>query len=165
MATLKTSQNLTRSQRLLTTKKTSASSSLKLRVQPFQFGPGVVDLESPIDAALFGVGLVGPDPDLGLQQREFADAAVAEALAGQAAQFAFRDGVRSTAVFRGVAELDALDVRPRWFGRERRVERPLGMRVEVVAHQRQLLATRVSCVQQVGHCDRPVDLGATRAVA
>ena len=57
MVTLKTSQNLTRSQRLLTTKKTSASSSLKLRVQPFQFGPGVVDLELPIDAAVLSLVL------------------------------------------------------------------------------------------------------------
>lgn len=110
MVTLKTSQNLTRSQRLLTTKKTSASSSLKLRVQPFQFGPGVVDLELPIDAAVFVVGLVGPDPDLGLQQREFADAAVAEALAGQAAQFAFREGVHSTAM----SQLPCFGVWQKW---------------------------------------------------
>ena len=66
-------------------------------------------------------------------------------------------------MFRGVAERDSRDLRPRWFGRERRVERPFGMRVEVGAHQRHRLATRGACVQQVGHFHRPVDLGATRA--
>ena len=47
----------------------SASSTLNLRVQPLQFCSGVVDLELPVHAALFGVGLLGPDPDLRLQQR------------------------------------------------------------------------------------------------
>ena len=46
---------------------TSASSTLNLRVQAFEFHPGIVDFELPIDAALFGVGLVGPDTDLRLQ--------------------------------------------------------------------------------------------------
>ena len=44
----------------------SAASTLNLRVQPLQFCSGVVDLELPVYAALFGVGLVGPDPDLRL---------------------------------------------------------------------------------------------------
>ena len=76
----------------------TAPSTFNLRVSPLHFGPGVVDLELPIDAASLGVGRVGPAADFGLPLREFADAAVAEALAGQAVPFAFRDGVHSTAV-------------------------------------------------------------------
>ena len=42
----------------------TAASTLNLRVQPLQFCSGVVDFELPVHAALFGVGLLGPDPDL-----------------------------------------------------------------------------------------------------
>ncbi len=48
-----------------------------------------IDLELPIDAALFGIGFVSPDLDFTLQRRQFADAAARQTLAGQAAQFAF----------------------------------------------------------------------------
>jgi hypothetical protein len=44
--------------------KPSAASMLNLRVQPLQFCSGIVDFELPVHAALFGVGLVGPDPNL-----------------------------------------------------------------------------------------------------
>jgi hypothetical protein len=37
---------------------TSALSILNFRVQPFEFLPGVVDFELPIDAALFRIGFV-----------------------------------------------------------------------------------------------------------
>jgi len=47
----------------------SASSTLNFGVQSLQFRSGVVDFELPVDAALLSVGLVGPDPDLGLEQR------------------------------------------------------------------------------------------------
>jgi len=57
----------------------------------------MVDLELPVDPALFGVGPVGPDRDLRLKQGQFADAAVAQALAGEATQLAFGD-VQPTAV-------------------------------------------------------------------
>ena len=61
----------------------SASSTLNLGVQPLQFCSGVIDCELPVDAALLGVGLVGPDPDFGLEQGQFAEAAVAQTLTGQ----------------------------------------------------------------------------------
>jgi hypothetical protein len=44
----------------------SASSTLNHGVQSLQFYPRVGDLELPIDAALFGVSLVGPDGDFAL---------------------------------------------------------------------------------------------------
>src|SRR4051794_6143901 len=69
----------------------SASSTLNFRVQPLEFYSGIVDLELPVHSSLFGVGLVGPDPDLRLQQCQFSDASVAEALARQATQLAFGD--------------------------------------------------------------------------
>jgi hypothetical protein len=123
----------------------SASSTLNLRVQPLQFCPGIVDFELPIDAALFGIRFVRPDPDLGLQQRHFTDAAVAQALARQATQFAFGD-VQPTAMLRRVAEVDPPDIGPRLLGWERRVERSFGMRVEVVADQGNLGAVGVARV-------------------
>ena len=46
----------------------SASSTLNLGVQSLQFRSGVVDFKLPVDASLLGVGLVGPDPDLGLER-------------------------------------------------------------------------------------------------
>ena len=61
----------------------SASSTLNFGVQSLQFRSGVVDFELPVDAALLGVGLVGPDPDLGLEQRQFADASVGQTLTAQ----------------------------------------------------------------------------------
>src|SRR4051794_29908669 len=72
----------------------------------------VADLELPAHAALVGVGLLGPGPDLRLQQRQFADAPAAQASARQATQLAFGD-VQPTAVLGRVAEVDPLDVRPR----------------------------------------------------
>src|SRR4051812_38258860 len=53
----------------------SASSSLDFGVESFQFHAGVLDAELPIDAALLGVGLGGPDGYLSLQFGHFADAA------------------------------------------------------------------------------------------
>jgi hypothetical protein len=44
--------------------RSSAASTLNLRVQPLQFRTGVVDFELPVHATLFGVCLLGPDPDL-----------------------------------------------------------------------------------------------------
>ena len=76
-----------------------------MRVQSLQFCSSVVDFELPIDRALFGVGLVGPDSDLGLKQRQFADAAARQTLAVETTEFAFGD-VQPTAVFGGVVKLD-----------------------------------------------------------
>src|SRR5271156_3178132 len=89
----------------------SASSSLNFRVQSLQFCPGVVDFELPVHSALFGIRFICPDPDLGLQQRQLADTAVAQALACQATQFTFGD-VQPTAVLRRVAKVDPLDIGP-----------------------------------------------------
>ena len=61
----------------------SASSTPNFGVQSLQFRSGVVDFELPVDAELLGVGLVGPDPDLGLEQRQFADASVGQTLTAQ----------------------------------------------------------------------------------
>src|SRR5438045_971284 len=104
----------------------SASSTLNLGVQQSQFGAGVVDFELPVYPALFGIRFVRPDPDFGLQYCQFADAAVTQALARQATQFAFGD-VQPTAMLRRVAKVDPLDIGPRQLGRERRVECPFGM--------------------------------------
>ena len=76
---------------------------------------GVFDAELPIDAALFGVRLVGPGSDFSLQDGKFTDAASADALARQAAQLTFRD-IQPTAVFRRVTEFDPFQVRARTSG-------------------------------------------------
>jgi len=85
----------------------SASSSLDFWVKSFQFHAGIFDAELPIDAALFGVRLVGPGSDCRVQFGQFTDAVSASALARQAAQLAFRD-MQPAAVFRGGAECDPL---------------------------------------------------------
>ena len=83
-------------------------------------------------------------------------------MARQATQFAFGD-VQPTAMLRCVTEVDPLNVGPRLLGRKCRVERSLGVRVEVIADQGDLCTVGVTRVQQVGHLDRPVDLGALLA--
>src|SRR2546428_482081 len=138
----------------------SASSTLNFGVQSLQFRSGVVDFELPVDAALLSVGLVGPDPDLGLEQRQFADASVGQTLSAQTTELAFSD-VQPTAVLRRVTELNPLDIGPRALGWERFVERPFGMRGKVIAHQCHLRASHISCIQQLGDFDRPVDFGTT----
>src|SRR5262245_9536005 len=136
----------------------SASSTQNLRIEPLEFCPGVVNFELPVHGTLLGVGLLTPDPDFRMQQWQFADAPAGQALARQATQLAFGD-VQPTAVLGCMAEVDPLDVGSRFLGRERRVERSFGVRVEVVAHQRHLRTSSVTRVQQCGHFDRPVELG------
>src|SRR5713101_8930858 len=118
---------------------TSASSSLGFWVESFQFYSGIFDAELPIDAALFGVRLVGPSSDFSVQCGQFTDAASAHALARQAAQLAFRD-IQPAAVFRGVAEFDPFQVRAREVRFERFIERSFGVRVEIVANECHILA-------------------------
>src|SRR4030095_13650254 len=77
----------------------SDSSTLNFGVQSLQFLSGVVYFKLPVDAALLGVGLVGPDPNLGLEQRQFADASVGGTLTSQTTSLAFRD-VHPTALLR-----------------------------------------------------------------
>ena len=61
--------------------RTSAPSSLNFGVQALEFSARVVDLELPIDPALLGVGLVGPDANLGLKHGQFTNASATQALA------------------------------------------------------------------------------------
>ena len=71
---------------------------------------GVFDLELPVDTTLVQVGSPEPYLDFGLQLFDHADAATGQALAGQAAEFAF-----GTVVFQQplpVAVLGAVRVLP-----------------------------------------------------
>ena len=124
----------------------SAPSGLDFWVEFFEFYASVIDLELPIDAALFGGGFVGPGSDFGLEKFEFSDAAVGETLTGQATQFAFRH-VEPTSVLGRVNEVQSADIFPGLLGREGFVEGPLRVRVEVVADQRHRLAVGVLGVQ------------------
>ena len=81
-----------------------ASSSLNFGVQSLQLSTRVVDLELPVDAALFRGGFLGPHADFGWKNLPFADAAASQALAGQATQFAFGH-VQPTTVLRRITEL------------------------------------------------------------
>jgi hypothetical protein len=108
----------------------------------------------PVNSALFGVGFVRPEPDLRLQQRQPADAAVSPELARQETQFAFRD-IRPTAMFRRVAKVNPLDVGSRLLRTDRSVERPFAMRVEVVADQRCLRAVGVARIRPQEACAFP----------
>ena len=135
----------------------SASSSLDFWVKSFQFHAGIFDAELPIDAALFGVRLVGPGANFRVQFGQFTDAASADALARQAAQLAFRD-IQPAAVFRGVAEFDPFQVRSRKVRFKRFIERAFGVRVEVVAHEGHIRAIGIARIQYVRDFDRPVGL-------
>jgi hypothetical protein len=53
--------------------KASASSSLDVGVQPFEFSSGVADFELPVDAALLGIGFVRPSANFCLQGVHLAD--------------------------------------------------------------------------------------------
>src|SRR2546421_665673 len=119
--------------------RSSASSTLNFGVQSLQFRSGVVDCEWPVDAALLGVGLVGPDPNLGLVQRPCADASVGPTWTAQTTSRACSD-VQPPAVLRRVTDLKPPDIGPRSLGWERFGERPCGRRVEVIAHQGPLRA-------------------------
>ena len=92
-----------------------------------------------------------------VQRPEVADAAPAHALARHRAQFVLRD-VQPAPVFRRVAELDATNQFPCPGRLEHFVEGSLGVRVEVVAHQGDLLAFGVASFQQAGDLQRPVHL-------
>ena len=140
---------------------TSAPSNLNFRVEPLQFGSGLLEGELPVDGSLLGVCLCGLGSDFRLQSRDVADAAVGQALAGQAAQFAFRD-IEPTTVLGCVDEVDPPHVFACFLGRECFVECPLRMRVQVVADQSDLRRLRVSGVEQLGDFMSPIDFGAVR---
>ena len=69
----------------------SASSSLNFRVKSLEFSPCVVDFELPVHTALLGVGFLRPGSNLGLENFEFPEATVPQALTGHATQFALGD--------------------------------------------------------------------------
>lgn len=64
---------------------------LNSRVQTFELPSGVVDLKSPVDAALLCVGFLGPGGDLRTEERQVADAPSGQALAGETAEFTLGD--------------------------------------------------------------------------
>jgi len=93
-----------------------------------------------------------------VQFGQFTDAVSAYALARQAAQLAFRD-MQPVAVFRGVAEFDPFQVCSREVRCERFIERALGVRVEVVAHECHIRAIGIARIQYLRDFARPVGLG------
>jgi hypothetical protein len=72
-------------------RETSDPSCLDFGVESLQFCTGVFDAELPIDTALFGVCLAGPDCNFNLQLSQFIDAAVTQTLGHQATQLTFGD--------------------------------------------------------------------------
>jgi hypothetical protein len=136
----------------------STLSSLNFGVEPPQFHAGVFDTELPVDAALLGIGFLGPRGDFGLPFGQFPDAAIAQTLARQAAPFACGD-IQPTAVFRRVAEVEAFDVGSRPLRCTRFLAGAFGVRVEVVANEGHLCAVGIARVQHLGDFDRPVSFG------
>ena len=74
-----------------------------------------------------------------MQGREVADPSVFQALAGHATQFALRH-IQPTPMLGSVYEVDPPHVVAGFVRRERFVERSLGVRVQIVAHQRVVCA-------------------------
>ena len=124
----------------------SALSNLNFRVKPLQFDAGLLNSKLPVDGPLLDVCSSGPCGDFRLQGHDIADAAVGQALAGETTQFAFRH-VEPTAVLGGVDEVDPSHVLAGFLGRERFVERPFRMRVQVVADQCDSRRIRIPSVE------------------
>jgi hypothetical protein len=130
-------------------------------VDGLEFDSGVVEFHLPVDSALGLVDVGGPSGGFGPEGFDVGEAAAGDTLPGEGAEFVLGTAViqqpEPTAVFRCVVELDPTDqlsgaVRFKGF-----VERPLGVRVQVVAHEDHLLASGVAPFQQTGHFDGPVD--------
>ena len=96
-----------------------------------------------------------------MQHREVADPSVRQTLVGHATQLALRH-VEPTAVLRGVNKVDPPHVVASLVGREGFVERPLGVRVQIVADQRDPLDAGIARIEQMGDFMSPVVLGAAR---
>ena len=139
----------------------SALSNLNYWVEPLQFDPGLLDGELPVNGPLLGVCSLSPGSDLRLQSRDVTHAATRHALAGQAAQFAFRH-VQPTAVLGSVDKVNPPNVFAGFLGWKCFVERSLGMRVQVVADQNDARRVRVLGVQQMGDFMSPIDFRAMR---
>ena len=81
-----------------------------------------------------------------MQRLEVADPSILQALAGHATQLALRH-VEPTAVLGGVNEINPPHVIAGLIGRERFVERPLGVRVLIIADQRDPLDASVASIE------------------
>ena len=75
---------------LLSSLATSGLSQLDFGVDRLEFAAGVADLHLPVDATLDAVEVARPSCGLRAQGRDIAEAAVGDALGGQAAQFVLR---------------------------------------------------------------------------
>jgi len=109
----------------------SAASKLNFWVQPLQLDASLPNSKLPVDGSLLSVGPTGPG---GYFRSQGLDAAVGQALSGQATQFALGH-VEPTTVFGGVDEIDSSHILTSLVRRERFVNRPLHMCVEVVTDQ------------------------------
>ena len=100
------------------------------------------------------IDIGGPSCDLRPQLAPGTDAALAQALAGPRAQLAIRR-VQPVAVLRRAAELDPTHQFSRPLRLERRVERSLRVRVQLVQHQRHSPVPGVAPLLQARHLVRP----------
>ncbi len=94
-----------------------------------------------------------------MQRLDVADPPVLQALAGHATQLAFSH-VEPTAVLGSVNEVDPPHVLAGLLWWKRFVKRPLRVRVQVIAHQRDSLDAGVARIQQMGDFASPIVLGA-----
>ena len=122
---------------------TSGASRQNLRIDGLELAARVADLHLPVDAALPAVAVDGPRRHFPVQRRKVADAASVQALARHRTQFVLGD-VQPAPVLRRVAELEATNQFPSPDRLEHFVERPLRVRVEVVADQGDLRALGVA---------------------
>ena len=112
----------------------SALSRLNFGIEPLQLDPCFLDGELPIDGSLLFVHADRPSTSFGLQRLDIADPSVLQALAGHATQFALCH-VQPTPVLGSVHEVDPPHVVASLVGRKCFVERPLGVRVQIIANQ------------------------------
>src|SRR6185503_19629015 len=100
--------------------------------------------------------------DFALQFVQFSEVTTAQALAGEAAQLAFRH-VEPTAVFGSEAKCDTLHVSPSPLRLKDFVESAFRVRIEIVQHYRHFCTIGVTRVQQVRYFQGPVCFCALRA--
>src|SRR5438876_8187938 len=124
----------------------SALSQLDFGVDRPQLASGVIDLHLPVDTGLCVVYIRGPSGGFGAHRLDIAEASTGHALTGQGTQFVLGD-VQPTAVLGRVMEFNSADQLPCAFRLERFVERPLRVRVQVVAHEDHTRAVRVAALQ------------------
>ena len=96
-----------------------------------------------------------------MQEFEVANASAGQALAGQATEFAFGD-VQPTTVLGRMDPGDLSHELPSLFGRERFIEGPFRVRIQVIGNQRDLRTLGISRVEQMSDFESPIDLRSTR---